>query len=93
MHTMGVSGSHELLVQELTDTVRSIKSRLGRLETETASLRKSVINNNVAHNEHSRLISGIEEHIFNVKLLEEGRSMSVRHHKKNKHHTQSLILK
>lgn len=90
---MGVSGSHELLVQELTETVRSIKQRLSRLESETAALRKSVINNNVAHNEHSRIISKLEEHIFNVKLLEEGRSRSVRHHKNNKHHTQSLILK
>jgi hypothetical protein len=90
---MGVSTSHELLVEQLTETVRSIKHRLGVLENESAALRKSVINNNVAHNEHSRIISRIEEHIFNVKLLEEGRSRSVRHHKTNKHHTQSLILK
>ena len=88
-----VSSSQELLLEGLADTVRSIKQRLGSLENEVAGLRKSVINNNVAHNEHSRILSKIEEHIFNVKLLEEGRSRSVRHHHKNKHHTQSLVLK
>lgn len=87
-----VSSSQELLLEGLAETVRSMKQRLGRLENDSAALRKSVINNNVAHNEHSRIISKLEEHIFNVKLLEEGRSRSVRHHK-NKHHTQSLILK
>lgn len=90
---MGVSVSHSLLYEELCDNLRRIKLRLGVLETETAALRKSVINNNVAHNEHSRIISKIDEHIFNTKLLEEGRSRSVRHHKNNRHYTQSLILK
>lgn len=84
---------NNLLLQDLVETMRSIKQRIGVLETETAALRKSVINNNVAHNEHSRLLSRIDEHIFNVKLLEEGRSRSVRHHKPNKYHTKSLILK
>lgn len=88
-----VSSSQELLLEALADTVRSIKHRLGTLENESAALRKSVINNNVAHNEHSRIISKLEEHIFNIRLLEEGRPVSVRHHHTNKHHTQSLILK
>jgi len=87
-----VSSSQELLLEGLAETVRSMKQRLGRLENDFAALRKSVINNNVAHNEHSRIISKLEEHIFNVKVLEEGRSRSVRHHK-NQNHTQSLILK
>ncbi|CAM9090635.1 unnamed protein product [Ectocarpus sp. 12 AP-2014] len=81
------------LLQELIDAIRSVKKRIGVLETETAALRKSVINNNVAHNEHSRIISRIDEHIFDVKLLEEGRSRSVRHHKPNRYHTQSLYVK
>lgn len=89
---MGLSGSHELLLEELTDTLRSIKQRVGKLESETASLRQSFMNNNVAHNEHSRLINQVHEHIFNTKLLEEGRSRSVRHHKPKKFHTQSLVL-
>jgi len=88
---MGVSPSHNQLVQELTETLRLIKRRIGRLETDTAALRKSVINNNVTHNEHSRIIAKLDEHIFKNKLLEEGRSRSVRHNK-NKFHTQSLIL-
>lgn len=91
---MGASSSHTLpLVVEMWEIIRSIKIRLGCLETETAALRKSVININVAHNEHSRLISKMDEHIFKVKLLEEGRSHSVRHVKPNKRHTQSMILK
>jgi hypothetical protein len=81
---MGASSSHNLLVEEMWEITRSIKHRLGILETETAALRKSVINNNVAHNEHSRLLSKMDEHIFNVKLLEEGRSRSVRRVKPNK---------
>lgn len=90
---MGASTSHELLIEHLVESVRSMKHRIGILETETAALRKSVINNNVAHNEHSRIISKIDEHIFNTKLLEEGRSRSVRHVKPNKFHTKSLVLK
>lgn len=87
---MGAFGSHELLIEELVESIRSMKQRIGVLETETAALRKSVINNNVAHNEHSRIISKTDEHIFNTKLLEEGRSRSVRRAKPNKFHTQSL---
>lgn len=90
---MGASSSNQLLVEEMWEIIRSIKERLGHLETETAALRRSVINNNVAHNEHSRLLSKMNEHIFNVKLLEEGRSRSVRHVKRNKFHTQSMIIK
>ena len=58
--------SHNLLL-ELAESVQSIKQRLGRLETDVAALRKSVINNNVGCNEQSRVISKIEEHIFNAK--------------------------
>lgn len=90
---MGVSASHDLLVEELVDNIRSMKQRIAVLETETAALRKSVINNNVAHNEQSRIITKMDEYMFNTKLLEEGRSRSVRHVKPNKYHTQSLILK
>ena len=90
---MGASTSHELLIEDLVESVRSMKSRIGVLETETAALRKSVINNNVAHNEQSRIISKIDQHIFNTKLLEEGRSRSVRHVKPNKFHTKSLVVK
>lgn len=90
---MGVTASHELLVEEMVESIRALKERVGRLETETAALRKSVINNNVAHDEHSRHLSKLDEHIFYVKLLDEGRSRSVRHHKPNKYHTQSLVLK
>ncbi|CAM9101414.1 unnamed protein product [Ectocarpus sp. 12 AP-2014] len=89
---MGNDISHNLLL-EVAESIRSIKQRLGGLETDVAALRKSVINNNVGYNEHSRVIKKLEEHIFNVKLLEEGRSRSVRHHKPNKFHTQSLVLK
>ena len=90
---MGISSSHELLIENLTETIRSMKTRLGKLETETAALRKSLINTNVAHNEHSRLISSLDQHIVNSKLLEEGRSMSVRHNKTRSHRAQSLVLK
>lgn len=90
---MGASSSHQFLIEEMWGIIRSIKERLGNLETETAALRRSVINNNVAHNEHGRLLSKMDAHIFNVKLLEEGRSRSVRHVKPNKFHTQSMILK
>lgn len=77
---MGNEISHDLLL-ELAESVRSIKQRLGRLETDVAALRKSVINNNVCCNEHSREISKLRDHIFSAKLMEEGRSRSVRHHK------------
>lgn len=87
---MGVSVSHELLLEELVATTRSIKQRLGVVETEVAGLRKSVINANVAHNEHSRLLSQMQSHVFNATLLEEGRSRSVRPVKRQ---SQSLVLK
>lgn len=81
IHTgMGNEMSHNLLL-EFVESVQSIKQRLGRLETDVAALRKSVINNNVGCNEHSRVISKIEDHILNAKLLDKGRSRSVRHHK------------
>ncbi|AAK14475.1 EsV-1-49 [Ectocarpus siliculosus virus 1] len=95
---MGNEISHSLVL-ELAESVRSIKQRLGRLETDVAALRKSVINNNVGCNDHGRAISKIEGHIFNAKLMEEGRSRSVRHHKPiinnniNRGHAQSLVLK
>lgn len=90
---MGLSSSHELLLEEWTVALRCIKQRVAVLETETAALRRSVINNNVAHNEHSRRISKIDGHLFNMKLLEEGRSRSVRYQKPNKDpSTQSLFL-
>lgn len=91
---MGNEMSHNLLL-ELAESVRSIKQRLGKLETDVAALRKSVINNNVACNDHSRAISKIEGHIFHAKLLEEGMSRSVRHHKPvdGKSHSKSLVLK
>ncbi|CAM9816714.1 unnamed protein product [Ectocarpus sp. 4 AP-2014] len=89
---IGASLSHDFLMNELSETFDSIKHRLGVLKTETATLRKSVINNRVAHDEHGRTIAKLGEHIFNAKLLEEGRSRSVRHHKKsNKQHAQSLV--
>lgn len=90
---MGISSSHELLIEDLTETIRSMKTRLGKLETETAALRKSLINTNVAHNEHSRIISRLDQQFVNSKLLEEGRSMSVRHNKTKNYRSQSLVLK
>lgn len=85
--------SHSLLL-ELAESVRSVKLRLGMLETDVAAIHKSVVKSNVGHNEHSRIISKIEDHIFNMKLLEEGRPRSVRHHHNpQKFHTQSLVLK
>ncbi|CAN0560307.1 unnamed protein product, partial [Ectocarpus sp. 12 AP-2014] len=95
IHTeMGNEISQNLLL-ELAESVRSIKQRLGGLETDVAALRKSVINNNVGCNEHSRAISKIQDHVFNAKLMEEGRSRSVRHHKPidSRSHTKSLVLK
>ncbi|CAM9105320.1 unnamed protein product [Ectocarpus sp. 8 AP-2014] len=91
---MGNDISHNLLL-ELAESVRSIKQRLGRLESDVAALRKSVMNNNVGFNEHSRLISEMQNHIFNAKLLEEGKSRSVRRHKSinNRDHARSLVLK
>lgn len=89
---MGNEISHNLLL-ELAESVRSIKQRLGRMETDVAALRTSVINNGVGYNEHSRLLSKIESHLFKAKILEEGISRSVRQHKPRKSHTQSLVLK
>lgn len=86
--------SQNLLLEELTETLRGIKKRLARLETETAALRRSVINNNVAHNEHSRLISKLDQHLTKAKILEEGRSLSVRQHKvKQGNRAQSVIIR
>ena len=90
---MGASVSHECLIQELMEKIRSLTQRVACLETEAATLRKSVINNNVAHNELARKVWELNEHVFNIQLLQEGRSRSVRHHKSNKFHTQSLVLK
>lgn len=90
---MGNDVSHILLL-ELAESVRSIKQRLGILETDVAALHKSVVKSSVGHSEHGKIISKIEDHIFNMKLLEEGRPLSVRHHNKpSKFHTQSLVLK
>ena len=98
---MGNEISHSLLL-ELAESVRSIKQRLGRLETDVAALRKSVINNsvdiinnNVDCKKHSGEISKLKDHIFNAKLLEEGRSRSVRHQKPidKRNHAKSLVLK
>ncbi len=87
---MGASLSRELLLEELVDTLKSMKQRLGAVESEVAGLRKSVINANVAHNEHSRLINQMQRHIFHSTLLEEGRSKSVRPVRRQ---SQSLVLK
>jgi len=87
---MGNELSHDLLLG-LAESVQAIKQRLGGLETDVAALHKSVINNNVCCNEHGREISKFRDHIYSAKIMEEGRSRSVRHHKTPK--TKSLVLK
>lgn len=75
---MGSSISQEIIFEDLKRTLGEMRSRISRLETDYAEISKTVTNVKVSQNETGLTVSRINEHIFKAKLLEEGRSYSVR---------------
>jgi len=60
-----MGSSQSIIIEDLREILRDIRRRLAFLEEENATMRKQITNMK-------------DEHVFKSKLLEEGRSLSVR---------------
>lgn len=84
-----MGSSQSIIIEDLREILRDIRRRLAFLEEENATMRKQITNMKVAQNEQGMVFAKLNEHVFKSKILEEGRSLSVRRPKGS----QSLFTK
>lgn len=74
---MGSSQS-SIIIEDLREVIRDIRKRLASLEEENAIMKKQITNMKVSQNEQALVFGKLNEHVFREKILEQGRSHSVR---------------
>lgn len=81
---MGGAQSHQLIINDLRTVLGEIRQRLARLERENAEMTKVITNLKVATNDHARSIQILNEQGLKSRIINEGRSLSVRQPKGSK---------
>lgn len=70
--------STEGMVEDLKEVIKLMKWRMSRLEADNAIMNKTITNLKVSNNELGRSVAKLYEQVFNAKIKQEGRSLSVR---------------
>ena len=71
---MGSALSTEEMVENVTTLLYEMRKRISTLETHVSSLQKNVMDIQLSDDITSEKILSMEDHMFNLSLLEEGRS-------------------
>ena len=82
---MGSSISTEEVVQNATVIINELRLRFSTLEASVSSLEKNFINIQSAHIKNEKSLQKLDEHVLNIRLMEEGRSV----YSSRKFHTRS----
>jgi hypothetical protein len=75
---MGPAQSHQVVIDDLRHVLNDMRRRISHLERQNSDLSKAVINLTVSGNEHKRSIRELHEQALRNRIVEEGRSLSVR---------------
>lgn len=71
---MGSSVSTEEVIENATIIINGLRSRISSIESSVSSLEKDFINFKVSQKEANETLKNLDEHVLNLRLLEEGRS-------------------
>ena len=82
---MGSIISTDEIIDRVTIEMTEMRIRISRLETHVCSLQKNVMDIQLSDRVADDRLSTLDDHMFNLNLLEEGRSV----YSKNRFHTRS----
>ena len=71
---MGSSISTEEVIANATVIINELRSRLSVVESTVSSLEKRFMNFQVSQQQNNETLKNLDEHVLNLRLLEEGRS-------------------
>lgn len=71
---MGSSVSTEEVIENATIIIKELRSRISVVESSVSSLERSFINFQVAQRQNNETLRILDDHVLNLRLLEEGRS-------------------
>lgn len=86
---MGSSISTEEVVHNATVIINELRARVSIVEASVSALEKSFMNFQVSQRENNDLLRSLEDYVFSLRLLEEGRSS---YSKNKKFHTRSSYI-
>lgn len=71
---MGSGISTEEVIEKATMIIKDLRIRISRVEAAMALLEKNNMNIRITQEKNNQRLDQLDEHVFNLRLLEEGRS-------------------